>query len=220
MIAYDLISDIIPPLKTSDTGTIALNWMNEFQVKHLPIVNNEQFLGLVSEDDLLGETNPEKPIGNYKLSYFKPYVLETDHIYRVLNVAAQMELTLVPVVDEEMNYKGVVSIQSLMNHFATMSSVTERGGIIVIESEVRDYSLTEISRIIESNDAKVLSIYTYSIPDSNHIEITIKLNREDLSDIIAAFNRFDYKVLAYFHKSDSEEDLKDRFDHFIRYMNI
>lgn len=218
--ALHLISDTLPPLRTSDTGEIALQLMGDYQVKQLPIVNNEQFLGLISEDDILEQGLLEEPVGSMQLSYYKPYVNDSDHIYQVLRTAANLKLTLIPVVDAENNYKGIITLSTLLQEFAALSSIHEPGGILQLEVNARDYSLTEISRIVESNDATILSVYTSSQSESTKREITLKLNKEDLRAIMAAFERFGYTILNYYQKSDFEEDLKDRYESLIRYLNI
>ena len=80
MIAKEMISDVIPALKTSDTGITALNWMDIFKVSHLPIVNDEEFLGLISENDIYDLNMPEEPLGNHQLSLLRPYVTEDQHV--------------------------------------------------------------------------------------------------------------------------------------------
>lgn len=218
--AIHLISDTLPPLRTSDTGEMALQLMADYQVKQLPIVNNEQFLGLIAEDDILEQGMLEEPVGSMQLTYYKPYVNETDHIYQVLRTAANLKLTLIPVVDAENNYKGIITLSALLSEFASMSSIIDPGGILELEVSIRDYSLTEISRIVESNDATILSLYTSNHNNSTKREITLKLNKEDLRAVIAAFERFGYTILNYYQKSDFDEDLKDRYESLIRYLNI
>ena len=220
MTASELISDLVPALMTSDTGEDALKLMSDYQTKHLPIVNNKQFLGLISEEDIFNQDIFNEPVGSLQLSYYKPFVPETAHIYEVLKVAAALKLTLIPVVDESNNYKGAITLEKILFEFAKINSITDAGGILALETNVRDYSLSEISRIAESNNARILSLYTSIPEDSTKVHITIKINKEDIRDIISSFERFGYGVLGYFHKSSFEEDLKDRYDSFIKYLNI
>lgn len=220
MVAIDLISDSLPPLRTSDTGEVALQLMYDYQVKQLPIVNNEQFLGLISEEDVLEQGLVSEAIGTMQLTYNKPYVLETDHIYQVLRTAANLRLSLIPVVDLHNNYKGIITISALMTAFANISSITDPGGIIELAIHVRDYSITEISRIVESNNATILSLYTSTHRESTQREVIIKVNKEDIRALVAAFERFGYTILHYYQRSDFEEDLKDRYESLIRYLNV
>jgi CBS domain-containing protein len=220
MVARELIAEAIPLLKTSDTGKVALLWMGEFHVKHLPIVNNRQLLGLISEDDVLNVEHIDDPIGNYRLSYFRPFVNENDHILNVLKVLGELKLTIVPVVDAEENYLGVISLDSLLQHFSALAALTEPGMIISLSMSVRDYSLSEIARIAESSDARILSLFTSPHLDSTKMEVTLKFNRSEVTDLIAAYERFGYTVVAYRHETEDEEFFKDRYDSLMNYLNM
>jgi CBS domain-containing protein len=220
MLARSLISDSIPPLRTSDTGDTALQLMADYQVKHLPIVNNQQFLGLISEDDILEKATMDNPVGNVQLTYYKPYVLEGSHFYQAIKCCVQLRLSLVPVVVTEMNYVVVITLRRLVHEFASYSSILDPGGIITLTVNVRDFAVSEIARIVESNSATILSLYTNNDPNSTKMEVVLKINREDLKDIISSFERYDYEVIDVFQKSEMEEDLMDRYESFIKYMNI
>lgn len=220
MLARDLISDVIPALKTSDTGQKALNWMEIFRISHLPIVNNLQFLGLISDTDIYDLNDPEQPVGNHNLSLIKPFVRLEQHIFEVVSIASKMKLSVVPVLDEKDFYKGVVMVSELVEKIAEMSSLKEPGGILVLTLLQNDYSLAHIAQIIESNDAKVLNLYVSSTPDSTSLEVTIKLNTTNIMPVIRTFERFNYEVTAW-HADDDEMDrfYSDRFDSFMRYLD-
>jgi CBS domain-containing protein len=220
MLAQELISDAIPPLKTSDSGIKALHWMDEFRVAHLPIVNNAEFLGLISDADILDLNAPEESLGNHPLSLIRPFVYESEHIYEVLKLVARMNLTLVPVLDAENNYLGNISLRSLVENFAATASVMNPGGIIVLELNQNDYSLSQIARIVEENDTKILSLSINNNPDSTQIELTIKVNREDIRGILASFSRYNITVKATFQQGEFSEDLRNRFDMFMNYINM
>jgi len=220
MYARELISEDIPPLKTSDTGERALAWMDEFRVSHLPIVNNVDFLGLISESDILDFNSASEPIGGHHLNRIRPYVFDYQHTYDVLKVMSSLKLSVIPVLNEQEQYLGLIHLSTLLHHFAEMASMKESGGLLVLELNIHDYSLSEIARIVESNDAKILSFYISSHIDSNKLELTVKINRTDLSPIIQTFNRYNYTIKASFHQSEYVDDLKDRFDSFMSFLNI
>lgn len=220
MLSEDLISETIPPLKTSDSGLKALTWMDEFRVSHLPIVNNNEFLGLISDSDILDLNEPEAPLGNHPLSLIRPFVHAKEHIYEVLKLAAKMQLTLIPVLDNHNNYLGNISLRSLVEHFSSTASVQHPGGIIILELNQNDYSLSQIARIVEENDAKIMSLYISDHSDSTRIELTIKVNREDIRAILASFQRYNLEVKASFQQSEFSEDLRNRFDLFMNYINM
>jgi signal-transduction protein with cAMP-binding, CBS, and nucleotidyltransferase domain len=220
MYARELISEDIPPLKTSDTGERALAWMDEFRVSHLPIVNNVDFLGLISESDILDFNSSNEPIGGHSLNLSRPYVFDYQHTYDVLKVMSSLKLSVIPVLNDKEQYLGLIHLSTLLQHFAEMASMKESGGLLVLELNLHDYSLSEIARIVESNDAKILSSYISSHIDSTKLEVTIKINRTDLSAIIQTFNRYNYTIKASFHQSEYVDDLKDRFDSFMSFLNI
>jgi len=221
MLAKDLISEVIPSLCTSDTGQKALYWMDIFRISHLPIVNNEDYLGLISDKDIYDLNMVEEPVGNHTLSLSRPYVFENQHIFEVVHLAAQNKLTVVPVLDLNNHYAGVISVNDLLFAMAQFSSLDQPGGIIVLEMNIRDYSLTHIAQIVESNDAKILASYITSFPDSTKLEVTIKINREDLTSIIQSFIRHNYTIKASFMVENNMESFyKNRLESFLKYLSI
>lgn len=220
MLAQDLMTDDIPPLKTSDSGVKALAWMDELRVSHLPIVNNVAFLGLISENDILDLNAPNDPIGNHTLSLVRPFVYSHQHFYEVLRMLSQHKLSLIPVLDEKEHFLGSIKLSTLLEKFADMASLREPGGVIVLELNTNDYYLTEIAKIVESNDAKILSLYISSPTDSTKLEVTLKINRTDLSAILQTFYRFNYSVKNTIHESEADIEMKDRFDSFLSYLNV
>lgn len=219
MIAETLISQAIVPLRTSDTGQEALNMMDDFYVKHLPIVNNQQLLGVVSEDDIFN-FDVNEAVGSYSLSLVRPYVKLKDHLYEVMRILALNQLTVVPVVDYNDNYVGVITLEDLLRQFASTTPFSEPGSILVLEMNRRDYTLAEIARIIESEGAHILSCFVSSFPDSTLLEVTLKINRQSIQSIIATFERFDYKIKASFNETEYLDSLKERYDAFIAYLNV
>ena len=220
MVAKDLISEIIPSLKTSDLGQTALNWMETFRISHLPIVNNQDFLGLISDADIYDMNKPEEPIGNHTLTLFKPYVDEEQHIFEVIGLASRLKLSIVPVLDSNNHFKGVITTSDLIRHIAGLSSMDQPGGIIVLELIDRDYSLSQIAQIIEGNNVKVLSMYITSPPESTKLEVTLKVNTSDLASVIRTFERYNYEVKTWVSNNDSMDRFySERFDILMKYLN-
>lgn len=220
MLASELISDNIPPLKTSDSGLIALNWMDEFKVSHLPIVNNKEFLGLISDADILDLNTPEEPLGNHHLSLFRPFVYANQHLYEVLKLIVKMDLSIIPVLNDKNEYLGNISLKSLLLQYAKTAAADQPGGIIVLELNENDYQLSEIAQIVESNDAKILGLYLQSHNESTKLDVTIKVNRENISGILQTFARYDYVVKATFQQVEFSDDIRQRFDLFMNYINM
>lgn len=221
MVAKDLISEVVPSLKTSDSGQTALNWMEIFRISHLPIVNNLDFLGLISDTDIYDMNQPEEPIGNHSLTLFKPFVTTEQHLFEVIGLASRLKLTVVPVLNEKSHFKGVITTTDLVRYLAGISSMDQQGGIIVLELIERDYSLSQIAQIVESNNVKVLSMYVTSPPDSTRLEVTIKVNTNDLVSVIRTFERYNYDVKTWVTSDDSMDRFySERFDILMKYMNI
>ncbi len=221
MLAKDLISDIVPALRTSDSGLDALNWMEVFRVSHLPIVNNKDFLGLVADTDIYDLNKPEEPLGNHKLSLFSPFVYQHQHIYAVIELAARLQLTVIPVLDNKKEYQGLITQTDLLKNYADLIAVHTPGGIVEIEVPTYDYSFSEIARIIEDTDTKVLSFYVNQDEVEDTLKITIKLNREDITSVLRAFDRYDYRVTASYSEHDTvDEVVKKNYDALIRYLSI
>jgi acetoin utilization protein AcuB len=220
MLAIELIANAIPPVHTSDSIQKVFDRMAEFRVAHLPIVNEEQFLGLVSEDDLIEEPDYNSPIGSIALSLVNPYVLEEQHIYDVIRLFYERQLTVVPVLNIKKDYLGLISINSMNEYFAKLTSVSEPGGIIVLEVDNKNNSLAHMSQVVESDNAQILSSYTRTFPDSTRMEVTLKVNKQDISNILATFQRYNYDVKATFNFTDHNDNSMDRFDSFMNYLNL
>lgn len=221
MLAKDLISDIIPSLKTSDTGLDALNWMEVFRVSHLPIVNNSMFLGLVSDLDIYDLNRADEPLGNHRISLMKPYVYFYQHIYEVVELASRLKLTVVPVLNEKQEYLGLISQSDLLHHMADLIAAHTPGGIIELELPLRDYALSEIARIVEDCDAKILSLYARDQAENGELIVSIKLNRTEVQPVIRAFERYGYNVKAFFADNDSiDEATQKNYDALMMFLNV
>ena len=194
--------------------------MEDFKLDELPIVNNSIFLGLITESDIYDINDPDMPIGNHSLSLEKGFVYQNDHIFEIIEKMAVKKLSVIPVLDQADNYLGVISREMLIDKMAQLGAVKDPGGILQLEVNVNDYSLSEIARIVESNDAKVLSSYIYVHEDSTKMDVTIKINQTNLGAIIQTFERYNYVISGSFHKIDSDDDLKKRYDAFLHYLNM
>ena len=220
MRAISLISDTLPSLKMTDTDSRALRWMNELHVDQLPVINNHKFLGLVSELDILDRNTPDEPVINHELQRQGLFVKDNDHLFEVLKISSEKKLTVIPVLDKQENYLGSITLNQLLDFFTKETDIIETGGIIVLEVEVRNYSVTEIARIIETNGGSILGLFAGSNADPNLRDVTIKINRADLNPIIAAFERFNYHIKDTYQEEEYFHDVRDRFDSLMNYLNV
>jgi len=220
MHASTLISYAVPPLKLSDNGEKAIGWMNDFHVRHLPVVEEGAFLGLLSEDEVLNFVAPESSIKENKPQLITKFVSADQHLYDVMKLVVDYNLSVVPVLGEDSEYKGIITLENLVKQLVESGSITHPGGIIVIEIAPRDYSLAEIARLVESENAVILSSFITSPYGNANLELTLKLNKEDLKHIVATLERFDYNVKSSFYESDYLDSLKERYESLLRYLNV
>ena len=221
MIAKDLISDSVPHLTSKDTGITALNWMEIFKLSHLPIINKSKYVGLISESEIYDYDKMEEKVISYKLKLNTDFIYDYQHVYNAISIFAKQNLSALPVLNGKNKYIGLITRNEILKTFAKLTSVDNVGSIIVLELNQRDYMLTEIAQIVESNDAKILSLYVASVGNTSKIEITLKVNKTDIAAIIKTFERYDYSIKASYNNTDKLDDLyDDRFDLFMRYLDV
>jgi acetoin utilization protein AcuB len=220
MIARDLLTRDILPLSPTDTGLTALHWFEEFKVSHLPIVDRNELIGIISENEVYSANSFEETLDKQTLPLQNISVTQSQHVYTVIRLFAEYKLSLLPVLDENNAYMGVITLPGLVENLSAIAAVDNPGGIIVLELNVNDFSLTEIAQIIESNDAKLLSLYMKSEPDSLRTELTLKLNKMDIQPIIQTFLRYNYLIKASFFETDYTDNLRDRYNMLMNYLNI
>ncbi len=221
MIASELINHMIPPLKLSDTAQKAIAWMEELRCKQLPVVEEGRFMGLISEEMILEVNNIDCLISNFDLECEDCTVYPNQHVYDVIKTASDNKVQLIAVVDEDENYSGIITIQDTISSFAQTATVQAPGAILVLSMEARDYSLSEISRLIEEDDAKILgSTIREDSSDPKRLKLTLKINRVNLSSIVATLERFDYKIIARFQEINVHDGDKERLDILLKYLDI
>jgi len=220
MVASELISDIIPPVKTTDTVEKVYLLLEEFRVSELPVVDGDQFLGLIAEDDLIEVTDEQLSVNALSILKVNLFVRENQHVYDVIRMFHAQQLTIMPVLDMKNNYLGLIHIHTLTNYFAGLTSVTEPGAIIVLEINNRDNSLAQMAQIVESDKAQVLSSYTRPFADSTRLEVTLKINKKDVANILASFIRYDYIVKEVFNQAQVDDDSMNRYDLLMNYINL
>lgn len=221
MIAQHLLSEVVPPLRLTDSGQKALNWMEIFRISHLPVVDGKRLIGVISDKIIYDLNIIEQPIGDYSDHLLSPFIRANQHIYEVFLAISNQKLSAIPVLDIYENYLGVITISDLAQRFASLVAVQEPGGVIVLEINSIDYSLSQIAQIVEGNEAKILSFYVSPEVDSTRMKITLKINKVDLSAVIQTFVRYDYNIVAvYMDNSEIKSMYDDRLDQLMKFMNI
>ena len=221
MLAKELITDIIPVLKPEDKGQTALNLMDTFRVSHLPVVKEEEYLGLISDKFIYDLNLNEEVIDKHIMQLHTPHIHENQHIVEAASVMYKLGVTVLPVVNDVHTYKGCIILPDISSEFARMLSLDEPGGVIILNIPDHSYSLSQISQIVESNDTRLLSFFALKPVNSDMLQVTIKLNKVDLSGVIRTFERYDYQIASVFMDDSMLQDLyEDRLEQFIRYLNI
>lgn len=221
MTATELINPVIPPLKPTDTVLQALNWMEELRLTQLPVVDNGVYLGLLrdeaAEDWLVkGEAVEKLPLIDKSC-----FVYENQHFFDVIKAASDFQVQSVPVISKEGLYKGLITLEDTVNAIAQTAAVQSPGAVLVMSLKQIDYSMAEISRLIESEGAKILSSnITTDSQDAAKIKLTLKLNQRDLGRIIATLERFGYHITATFQETDTISNDKERLDILMRYLEM
>ncbi len=221
MLAENLISDVVISVKSSENGQIALNLMDLYRVSHIPVVDDSEYLGLVSDKLIFDLNILEEPIGKELDKLDTSHAHKNQHIFEVAMVMYKLKISVLPVLNDDHNYLGAITLYDLARRFAHLFSLQEIGGVIVLEMNVNDYSLVEICRIVENNGSKVLSSFIDRKPGTSNMDVILKLDSEELSSVIEAFTRFGYNVKDVFLDNSMINDLyDDRYDQFMKYMNI
>jgi len=218
MLTRDLISNSIPYLHPNDKVHHALQLMNEYHVAHLPVVENETYLGVISEEQLL-ETDEEEMIKQVPIADGTTSVQAKDHFLKAIQSAVTHKLSIVPVVEEK-QLIGIVTYNDLLRNASEFMNLNEPGALIVLEIENKSYSFTEINRIVESNDAQITQLNTFTDPETGIMQVTIRVSKLEVSDILATFQRYEYNVKYYFGEELYENELRTNFDNLMNYLKI
>ena len=219
MLATQLINSGFPSVHLTDSASLALQLMDDYDVQHLPVISEEKFRGLVAKADLL-DLSEEQAIGG-DTSLILPYSIKGDeHFLTALKLAAEKEISLVPVINDQLELLGVISITELLYRLSDFLGNNEPGGIIVLEISKRNFSFGEISRLVETNDALITQCNTFTEPETGLVIITLKINKIEISAIVATFQRYEYVVRYYFGEEQYANELKDNYNHLLAYLNV
>ena len=220
MLTGNLQTQSLPYLRLSDKVHLALQLMNENHVGHLPIVDGDKYIGMISEQDLSEAENDRSTIDQFQQSISNVSVKNDEHFLKAIQVAVENGLTVVPIVSEENDLLGGVTYADLLKYSSEFMSLNEPGGLIVLEMESKDYSFNEISRLIESNEAQITQLNTSTDQETGLMEVTIKINKLEISDIVASFQRHEYNVKYYFGEELFVNELKTNYDNLMNYLKI
>lgn len=219
--ADSFISADIFPLKLTDKCCKALELMNEWSVCNLPVLNKElQLVGYVSSEDLAFPENDNDPIGDYLRNDVQYKLGVGQSVFDLLRDIGESRLSAYAMVDNTDNFLGVADLRHIMKKLASFISFSQLGAALSVEMVSRDYSISEIGRIIESNDMKLIGLFVRNAENEGKIEVLIKVNKTDVKSLLATFNRYNYVVQVLNVNKEDIDYLKDRYDSFMKYLDI
>lgn len=220
MLTKNLINNNIPRLQLQDSVGKALQLINDFRISHLPVVTENIFLGLVSEDDLLDAENEKLPIEALQDSFLNAAVLGDVHFLNAVSNSIRFDTTVIPVVEKDNEFVGVITINDLLKMLGNFAGADEIGGIIVLEMERSQFSISEISRIVESNDSTILHLNTTSDAVTGLLTVTLHINKREIASIIASFERYEYDVVYSFGNEKFENEISTNYQNLMNYLDI
>ena len=219
MLSSQLIHTTYPTLHLLDKVAFALQLMADYDVLHLPVTSEDKFVGIISKEELL-DADESTAIAALQENFIIKFAKETEHFMSVVKIATENNIGLVPIVNDAMEIVGSVAINEILTTLNNFVGNDEPGGVIVVELDKRNYSFGEISRLVETNDAYITQLNTSVEPTTGLVLATIKVNKIEISDIVATFQRYDYAVRYYFGEEQYANELKDNYNHLMAYLNI
>ena len=212
-----IINDI-KPLNINDKVSDLKLMFSQLTYSHIPIENNSVYLGCISETDVHC-FNGDKIILDCAHSLEGFFVRSDTNWLDVLETFAQHACNIMPVLDEQNTYLGYYELNDVIGRFNETPFFSEPGGTLIIEKGLQDYSFSEISQIVESNDAKILGAFISKI-ENDFVQITIKIGISGLNDVIQTFRRYNYTIISGHEEDTYIESLKERSEYLNKYLNI
>ncbi|GAB3007215.1 CBS domain-containing protein [Niabella terrae] len=219
MLIKDLLLEQLPQVKLSDTVDTVLQWMYHDQLQQLPVVLEGRYLGMITEA-VLQEEDGAVLINELNARLSQVVLQEQEHFLKAVALAASTGFGVLAVTDTEGQYKGALMTGRLVQDLAGFLNLEEAGALVVLEMEPRQYSFSEISKIVETNDAQITQLNTSVNKETGMLQVTLKLNKLEVSDVIATFQRYEYHVKHYFGEELYANELRDNYENLINYLNI
>ena len=206
MLANQLITSHYPTVAPDDKVMRALQLMDDFDILHIPLLDHNKYLGVISKDDLL-DAEEEAPVKSLMSNMFVKFMRVGEHLLTALKLASQNGLTMVPVVDNQQEWVGAITSADMLKALSQFTGAEEPGAVIVLEMERKSYSFGEISRLVETNDAYITQFNTLTEPETGLLIATLKINKTEVSDILATFQRYEYTVRYFIGEEQYENEL-------------
>jgi acetoin utilization protein AcuB len=215
MIAEELLSENIIPLKRSDLCEAALSFMADARATEMPVVEQGKLVGYLHVGK--AEKAKSKTVG-MAMENSNLFLPHDTHLFDVARIMNEAKVTTIAVCDVSQVYKGAISLTDLLKAYTNNTAVVQAGAIVTLELFPRDYSLTEISRITEQNDCKITDLFIRNLED-HKMELSLKFNTTEIKTVLHALERFGYIIKAVHQLSDQKGNLDNRLDWLIKYIN-
>lgn len=220
MLTSALINHNIPRLQLQDSVAKAKQLINDYKLTHLPVVSGTIFLGLISEDDLLDVEEEKIPIDMIQQNITSGFLYNDVHFLNAVNFCNQFESNIVPIVNRSNEFIGIITSIDLLKTMGDFAGANEIGGLIILEMERSQFSISEISRIAESNDCTILHLNTIVNPVSGILSVTLHLNRKEIASLVSAFERYEYEVKYHFGDEYYEDKTDINYKNLMNYLNL
>ncbi len=220
MLTKELIDNNIPRLQLDDSVSKALQLLNDFHLSHLPVVSNDYFLGLVSEEDLLDETNDKQIIEKFQDSFINAFVPSNVHFLNAVSTSIKFDTSIVPVIGLGNEYEGAITVSNLLNTLGNFAGAGEIGGLIVLEMERSQFAISEISRIVESNDCTILHLNTTTNSSTGMLTVTLHTNKREIDSVIATFERYDYRIVYSYGNEKQLDEINTNYSNLMSYLTM
>ena len=214
----DYIINDVKPLNVNDNIKDAQLLFNQLTYSHIPLKKDGIYMGCISENDAHCFES-DKPISEYLYTIEGFYARNNSPWLDVLESFAQNDTNIMPVLDKKNNYLGYYELNDIISLFNETPFFSEPGGILIVEKGYNDYSFSQLSQIVESNNAKLLGAFISKM-ENDIVQITIKIGNSGLNDIIQTFRRYGYNIISGHEEDDFIKTLKERSDYLNKYLNL
>ncbi|MFT6959852.1 MAG: putative transcriptional regulator [Polaribacter sp.] len=215
----DYIQNNIKPLRLKSSVKTAIKLFDTFPVTHFAVVEDTKLLGCFAQDDIQTIANKTVDLFAHTHLLNSFFADEKATVLELLKIFADNDTTLIPILNKEKKYIGYYDLSDILEVFSASPFMTEDGENLVIQKMKSDYSMSEISQIIESNAGTLLGLYL-SEQQQDFVQITLKISTEDIHEIVHAFRRYDYKIISMHENDIYLEDLKSRSDYLQKYLDM
>ena len=214
----EYINNDFKPFSINESVTEIQDFFADINYSHFPVMDGEVYLGCISAVDI--ETfERQKHISDYRYALEGFFARTIMSWLDVLEVFARSNATIVPILDETNKYVGYYGITDIIKFLNETPFLKETGGIIIVEKPIADYSMSQITQIVESNNGKLLGVFV-SEATAEKVQVTVKTTLGGINEIIQSFRRYNYEIISEHHEDDYMNTLKERSEYLDKYLNI